>query len=363
MKRATSFLLAVLVALLLSACGAPATTATPAESADIPTATPSPTTTVTATPAPTATATPTATPTPVPTSLTSGLPYDGGYHPILVMIENMPAARPQSGIGQADIVYEAYMESKSVTRFLCVFNDKLPETVGPVRSCRIYFIDIAQEFDSLLAFFGGPKSSGHPADIYSKFRKTDIAIIADGIGNKYGKYYWRSKRRSAPHNVYTDLTKLAELLDPVEPASHFQYSADGLQQGDEVNSINIVYNKHTVDTTYEYDAKNSVYLRSIGGKPMMDALTDEQVTVTNVIVQQARHVSLGTSKGHINVKLTGEGKCDIFTGGKHVEGTWKRESTDDITRYYDGTGQEITLQPGNTWVQIIDKSTPFTYSK
>ncbi len=362
MRRATPFLLAILTTLLLCACGAPAATATPADSAiATPTVTPSPS--ATATPSPTATATPTATPTPAPTSLTSGLPYDGGYHPIMVMIENMPAARPQSGIGQADIVYEAYMEAKSVTRFLCVFNDKLPESVGPVRSCRIYFIDIAQEYDSLLAFFGGPKSSGHPADIYSKFRKTDIAVIADGIGSKYGKYYWRSKRHSAPHNVYTDLTKLAKLLDPMEPASHFQYAADGLMQGDEVNHINIVYNKHTVNTTYEYDAKTGVYLRSIGGKPMMDSLTDQQVTVTNVIVQQARHVSLGTSKSHINVKLTGEGKCDIFTGGMHVEGTWKRDSTDDITRYYDGTGREITLLPGNTWVQIIDKSTPFTYSK
>ncbi len=320
------------------------------------------------TPAETPTQEPTESPTPVPTptptpapppSLTSGLPSGKDYKPVNVQIENMPEARPQAGLSQADIVYECLMEGRSMTRFQCVFNDNLPSNVGPVRSCRLYFVDIAAEYKGVLAFFGGPSTT--VANIYPKINRTlkagNLQVAADGISGRYGtksNLYWRTKERHAPHNVYTDVSKHAALLEkPVEPVSHFLFNEEAVYTGEDINNIEVRYNARTVDTKYIYDKAAQRYNRFIGADPMIDANTNSQVTVKNVIVQYAKTVGLGTSKGHIDIKLIGTGKADVFVNGKHIAATWKRATQDDITKYYDDAGKEIELQPGNTWIQII----------
>lgn len=287
------------------------------------------------------------------------------------MIENRPEARPQAGISQADIVYEALMESRSMTRFQCVFNDTLPTNVGPVRSCRLYFIDIASEYKGLLAFFGGPSTG--PAKIYPKLNKElyrkNIQVAANGITGEYGtntKLYWRITQRKAPHNVYTNLTKFDKFFTaPANAVSHFKFDANTVLNGDDIKNIEIVYNKSSVDTKYVYDPTLTKYKRFIGSAPMMDANNHKQVTVTNVIIQYADTVSMNTSHGHININLFGTGKADIFVGGKHIKATWKHPSEKDITRYYDASGKEVTLLPGNTWVQEVpsDGGVPVKLSK
>lgn len=357
--------------MLLAACDTSVVAPTPTPAAPTVAPTPSPTAepTPTPTPEPTPTPTPEPTPTPAPPSLTSGLPSGKVYKPINIQIENQPAARPQAGIGQADIVYEALMEGRSMTRFQCVFNDNLPTNVGPVRSVRLYFVDIAAEYKGILAFFGGPSRT--VANIYPKIDKTksagNVQVAADGLTNKYGTnsgLYWRVKERPAPHNVYTDLTKMVELLtQPVPEVSHFVFnSAAAYPDGDSAVSIEVKY--PGVDTRYEYDAALGKYKRFIGKDPFIDANTNEQVAVTNILVQYAKHKGLGTEKGHIDITLIGSGDAEVFVGGKHVKATWKRKDQADITHYYDESGKEIELLPGNTFVQVVPLDTKkiVTYS-
>jgi hypothetical protein len=359
MKRALA--LGLCAVLFLTGCSsfavAPAATTQQATEAPTPSPTVEPTPSPTPTPTESPTPVPTPTPTPVPTSLTSGPPSGQEYKPVNVQIENQPQARPQAGMSEADIVYEVLMEGRSMTRFQCVFNDHLPKNVGPVRSCRIYFADIASEYKGVLAFFGGPDHT--KANIYPKINKAvkdgNVQVAADGLTSKYGTksgLYWRIKQRSAPHNVYTDITKLVKLLTkPVPAVSHFNFNADAVLSGDDVTKIEVKY--PAVDTRYEYDAALRKYKRFIGKEPFIDANTKQQITVTNVIVQYAKTVGLGTSKGHIDVKLIGSGDAEVFVGGKHVKATWKRAKQADITRYYDASGKEIEILPGNTWVQIV----------
>ena len=120
MKRILMVAFALIVAVMMMACGA--------ETPDV-----QPTPTPTSTPAPTPTPTPSPTPTPVPTptgpvSYTTGLPFDGAYKPVMVVIENSVPARPQTGLQTADVVYEVPVEG-SITRFVCVFSDNVPEGV------------------------------------------------------------------------------------------------------------------------------------------------------------------------------------------------------------------------------------------
>jgi hypothetical protein len=369
MKR---ILIAVIcVAVLLAGCDKPSSaavspTVTPTASADITTAA----ATVAATPSPTPSATPTPVPTPTPTptappdpnfSVTTGLAVKGPYKPICVMIENMPAARPQKGMGLADIVYEMYVENCSMTRFMCVFNDNIPKEVGPVRSARVYYADIAEEFNGAYCFFGGSQYAD--ASIYKRLKTTTLQVAVNGIQGKYGKYYWRSKDRKAPHNVYTNLTNITPLITAPPLIKHFLFSASSVLAGDDVTKINIPYNKSSINTTYVYDPANKNYKRSVAGKPFMDALTKKQITVTNVIVQNTKLRFTEDFKGHVFIYFIGKGTADIFSGGKHIKATWAKKSTNDPTTYYDESGKEVTLLPGNTWVQVIYNKVPFTYSK
>src|SRR5690625_4983119 len=73
--------------------------------------------------------------------------------PVSVMVNNHPAARPQSGLSQADIVFEILAEG-GITRFLALFQSEQPEVVGPVRSAREYYFELATGYDALYVFHG-----------------------------------------------------------------------------------------------------------------------------------------------------------------------------------------------------------------
>ena len=317
------------------------------------------------TPSPTVSPTPLPTPTPVfdpAISLTSGRKTDKPYKPVCVMIENMPQARPQTGIGQADIVYEMYVENCSMTRFMCVFNDVLPKNVGPVRSARVYYVDIADEYKGAFVFFGG--SMYGEADIYKRLKKSTFEAVINGITGPGGKYFWRIKQRSVPHNVYTNLVTISNLMKAaLPPQRHFEFDANAVYTGDDINTINLVYTKQTVNDTYIYDPVKKNYKRYIANKPMMDDLTKTQVAVTNVIVQHTKLSFSNDFKGHIAIRLIGKGNAEIFIAGKLIKATWEKTATTSPTRYFDENGSDIKLLPGNTWVQVVSDNVITSYKK
>lgn len=303
--------------------------------------------------------------------MTTGLASTGEYQPICVMIENMPEARPQAGLSEADIVYEIYMEGCSITRFEAVFNDNKPTNVGPVRSCRLPFVRIAEEYHSALAHYGGP--DGTDANIYPMLSNLlkNKKLLWDfdgwrdyGENSKYG-IYWRAKGKAAPHNVYSNLTKVSALMtNPVTPVPHFLFDANASLDGDSATNLEIKYTTSSVDTVYKYDEATAKYNRFITGKPMIDENNKQQVAVTNVIIQYAKLTFLNTAKDHIDMEQIGSGKADIMFGGKHIQGSWKKASENDITKYYDASGAEIKLLPGNTWVELVpsNRNVPVKFS-
>ena len=75
------------------------------------------------------------------------------HRPVLATINNHPLARPQSGISDADIIYEIAAEG-NMTRLLALFQSELPEEIGPVRSARDYFVHIAKGLDAFYVAHG-----------------------------------------------------------------------------------------------------------------------------------------------------------------------------------------------------------------
>ncbi|MBQ9941818.1 MAG: DUF3048 domain-containing protein [Christensenellaceae bacterium] len=330
-------------------------------------------------PAPTAaapTATPAPTPEPEPTSATTGLPSTKEYKPITIMIENSPAARPQTGLQQADIVYEAMAEG-GITRMICVFNDQYPVVAGPVRSTRIYYLNIQQEWDSPMVHYGGPSNESKPSYVYGSNTKY-IKVRVDGLKGKYNDYFWRDDARSAPNNVYTDVQKIKDELYDYTPNARdgFSFSADASYTGNTVTEVGVPFlSGKATHTRFLYDAETGLFTRYLGDKAfdVRTVTLDENgkkktetapMTVKNLIIQYANTYTIkGDNKGRRMVDVVGKGNCEYYINGVQVKGTWERESLTSSTHYYDDKGNPIVLQPGNTWIclQPTDDTTTVKY--
>lgn len=351
-KKVYSNLLVVMLVLALCSCGAPEESP---QSTVMPTATPKTTPVQSPSPSPAPNPTVISTPIPVLRSYTTGLPVAERtpYKPVGVMIENSSSARPQYGLQAADIVYEAPVEG--CTRLFCIYNDVLPEKVGPVRSARIYFIKMQQEWDCAYIHFGGPENG--KANVYlssSDHIKTRVNLIK----GKYNDYYWRDKKKKAPHNAYTDVQKCQTLMKEESKVRTFQYADELQYTGKNIKEISLPF--YSGKVTYKYDAAKDVFIRYMGGKPFIDAETKAAVEVKNLIVQYSHFYHGNEAKGRWLCDLTGSGEADFFIGGKHIQGTWKRESYDSPTIYKDSYGEEIILQPGNTWITVHPNSKEIT---
>lgn len=310
-------------------------------------------------PVPTAYATPVPTPTP-----TEYLPYTYpltgvavkepiANRPFMIMVENAPAARPQSGLYRADIVYEVLAEGE-ITRFLSVFQSEPAEIIGPVRSMRPYFVELGVGLDAMLVH------AGWSQDAMNMMVKLKAAHLDEVYGD--GDAYWRSKERKPPHNLYTSVEKAtgrAERrkfrMDWNNPLLYFA-APEHTVTGQPARAIHIPYLLgYKVD--YTYDDAAGVYKRNMAGAPHLDKESGEQITAVNVLVIEAKHRILD-NVGRRDVDVNGPGKGVLFQQGKAQEITWTR--ADGVIRAYSGKN-ELPLLPGKTWVQIVPPATDTTW--
>lgn len=270
----------------------------------------------------------------------------GPYRPVGVMIENSPDARPQSGLIDADVVYEVYVEG-GITRFLALFMSKYPEVAGPVRSVRHYYLDIVQEWDALLVHYGG---SGLAKE---QFPKRPIKRI-DGMEGS--KLYWRDNSRVAPHNAYIDITQCEKLIDYDQKRREIKVSKEKPIIGIEYNTINIPFNSTFSNLQYTYDRETGKNMRGNNGKPSINKENGEQLFADNIVVQYAEHERMDSGVGYKKVDLVGSGSALYFIGGKYFEGKWERASLEEPTLFLDESGEEVGFMEGNLWIHIVPNS-------
>jgi hypothetical protein len=345
MKRFFLILAVVLAAMaVMAACAAqpPEPTETPTEA---PTSEPTPA------PTPEPTEAPTPTPEPRLVSFTTGLPFEGEYKPVMVIIENSAAARPQTGLQTADVVYEVPVEG-TTTRFVCVFADQIPEGVMPVRSARVPFLYIQHEWDAVFMHYGGSGSSGGSgaSSVYKHELHNGIKVDIDGIKGTWSEFYRRVSGKSSPHNVMGDVQRAQSLYDYTPEPLPWLFDSSSVYAGETADKIALPMSSGKNDfVTYAYESGRDVYLRSMSGKAFKSAETGEQVSVRNVIVQYSTYT---TAEGVKLWKMVGGGRADFYIGGQLVKGSWERASADEPTMFYDDKGGQIVLRPGNTWIHI-----------
>jgi hypothetical protein len=282
-----------------------------------------------------------------PTAPLTGLPDPSGKsqtRPALdVKIENTPAARPQTGLDAADVVYEEVVDG-GITRFLAIYNSTSPPVVGPVRSVRGIDPQLVSPVGGVFVYSGGA------AQEIARIRTAPVVLVDESAA---GGAMYRDHSRRSPHNLYARPDQLfGRGGKPVPPPPLFQYlGAGAVFNGQPASSFTVNQSPDRgYDPTYTWDAASGTWKRSYGGTPF--TMTDgTQVAPTNVVVQATVYTPAPGAAGAVG-QTVGQGQVWVFSGGKVAEGTWSRSNVNAPTRYTDANGAPILLTPGRTWVEL-----------
>jgi DUF3048 family protein len=333
-------------------------TASSTEPSDAPSPTASPS------PSPSPSPTPVATPNLVPAPLTGELvdPAIAQRHPIAVMIDDLRPARPQSGLSQADVVWQAPAEG-GIPRYMAIFQTELPKDLGPVRSSRYYFITWAAEWRAVYTHAGGS-----PQALNTLKTKGGGQFVYNLDAFRHPSAFRRIKTRQAPHNLYTtgpNLRKVGLQIgakdQAYKPAWNFAPDAP-IDQRPSGGSITVSYLANTI--TYKYDRTSNTYFRSVTGEAKQtDASNKQRIAPKNVIVMLMKFGPLGDNphKGRLEADVVGSGKAWISTNGMTVVGTWKKTSVTSPTQFFDGQGKPVTLTIGQTFINVMQLTSPVSF--
>lgn len=287
---------------------------------------------------------------------------------ISVMFNNIQAALPQSGISNAEVVYEAPVEG-GITRLMGILEDYQDiERIGSVRSCRNYYVYFAREFNTYYMHFG---QAVYALDLLN----LDSTLNISGLESEGDIVYYRSDDFEAPHNVFTNYNMIQEGIDFLDYTDeysqeylsgngHYKFAEDGapvtLDGGADAAVVVPGYSYN--DAYFTYDAETEKYTRYQYGDTQIDFLTGNALKYDNIILQYCPWEKFDDN-GYLNIDVLSGGAGKYITKGKAIDITWKKDAVDTeyafanenfgVTHYYDADGNEITLNQGKTWVCIV----------
>jgi hypothetical protein len=285
---------------------------------------------------------------------------------VIVKIDNDAAASPQSGLDQADVVYEEVVEG-GITRYLAVFQSQDADPVGPVRSVRETDADIVRPIGGLFAYSGG---------IPPFVNLIDSTGIIDVGANDDGGAYYRSNARNAPDNLYTSTTVLRQRtpIGAGPPPPLFDYVGAHqkfMEPGEKAVSQATVTMSGATVATWSYDAATKQWNRSTNGVPQSVTVgttlsPGPAVAFTNIIVEMVPYQNTGYTDPAGNpvpdANIVGSGHAVILSDGELTDATWSKPTPSAITTYQASDGSPIRLLRGTTWVMLAPEGTPIASS-
>jgi hypothetical protein len=300
------------------------------------------------------------------------LPRGGVFnHPITVMIDNHVDAVPQSGFNNAAVVFEALAEG-GITRFMMVFNGDAftPSAIGPVRSTRLYFGQLALGFKAVHVHAGGSPQG------LALMANNPQAIDIDALRRGNGGPFYRTNTNVAPHNLFTSANGLtvriaqkgvgtiqAATTDangaavPVaDPDVGYLYRDDSdVSVRPTGQRVSYYFLNRYTGATWIYDPTSNSYGRTVNGKIARDANTKNQITVKNLIVMEVPSQRImGDTKGRMDVEVIGKGAAVIYQDGLVFDVEWRKESAEAPLRFYylDGV-TEVSMVRGQMWITVL----------
>jgi hypothetical protein len=281
--------------------------------------------------------------------------------PVAVMVNNALPARPQSGLMDADLIYEIVAEG-GITRYLAIFLSKTPEIVGPIRSIREYYLPfVLENGNSSLMHIG------YSPQALQKISQWDVF----SIGLKGADFYRDNHENysvATEHTAYSkgsDLFNFSQSLrgstgDSIEM---WKFKEDGVKDSkfQDAQTVQIDF-WYPGDYTgyFKYDPKTNEYIRYSGvtknGTPeiLLDRETGKEVRVKNVIIQMALEFPIpNDDKNRLDYKVLGSGNVYVLQDGKVIKGVWKKDELKSRTKFYNENSDEIELNRGKIWVSVV----------
>ncbi len=263
-----------------------------------------------------------------------------------IMIENSPSARPQSGIKEAGVVFEAIAEG-GITRYLTLHQQDKPQMIGPVRSVRPYFVDWLTPYNASVVHVGGSAAA--------------LAQVRNGTYRDLDQffnpaYFWRATDRYAPHNVYTSFAKL-DALNGAKGYTSSQFV--GMMRTDphpsakpDASQIAINFSSSLYNTSYTYDPATNHYNRFLAGAPHLDR-EEGQITPSVVIAMKVDENTIMQDGYREAIATLGTGQAIIFQNGTAQTVTWHKEKPSTQLTFTDTNGNEVALVRGQTWIAAV----------
>ncbi len=290
--------------------------------------------------------------TPVPASEFYTEYTEATARPVAVMVDNDNSdAWPHAGLTDAFLVYEVPVEG-GATRLMALFGARATEKIGPVRSSRHYFLDYALEHDAIYTHFG-----------YSPRAMNDIPALGVNningvVGSDSGTFWRENKYVGDYHSAFTSMEKIAATTDAKgyrtqreKAPLNFAEQDTPIEGGTTAETVKIPY-AGFYSAGFTYDAEAGTYARLMNGAP--HALQgDAEIAAKNIIIMQMRTYPLGDGSARINIDTVGSGKGYYISMGQCIPITWEKSARAEKTVWKDEAGNEITLNPGQTWVELL----------
>lgn len=268
-----------------------------------------------------------------------------------VMINNHPAARPQSGLSKADLVFEILTEG-ATTRFLALFHSEMPDIVGPVRSAREYFFELGRDYNAIYVFHGAAQF------VLDMISNRSIEHLNGGIHDNDLKLFKRESFRKAPHNSYFLMNNAYEfaekkgydITNKLNPLTFISEKDEVKGDGAATRAkIGYIGKQPYYTVEYSYDEQSESYFRFSDGVQSKELNTEDPVRAHNVFIIEASHEVID-KEGRRAVDLKSSGQGILIQKGVKHHVTW--ENRDGIiTPVKDG--KAIGLVPGKTWINVV----------
>jgi hypothetical protein len=264
--------------------------------------------------------------------------------PVLaVKIDNVPQARPPTGLTKADIVYLIPVEG-GLSRIFAVFSSHFPPVIGPVRSTREDDLELLRQFGRPAFAFSGAQPQLLPV--------VEHARIVDLYDGRVGGYF-RNPSQVAPHNLYARTSQLLAESPGASKAHDIGFRFGPAPSGGRpASSFSVGY--PAASFSFRWSARRSGWLVGMDGTPAR-SVEDGQLAAATVVIQYtrvgtSRFLEAGTRPPY--AYTVGSGRAVVLRGGHSYAATWSRPKPDGGTTFTAPGGQPMTFARGQVWIVL-----------
>ncbi len=286
--------------------------------------------------------------------------------PVSIMVNNINVSLPQSGISDADIIYECLAEG-GITRLMMISNDwENLSKIGSCRSARDYYIDYAESYNCIFIHAGG---STYAYDTIAARGTNNI----DGVRGPGGAMFYRDQDRINSGYGYEHTLFIydgAAIKSTIESVGYSTTKAEGYEEpvnlmpwgetatlDNAAKHIKVVMSNYQV-VDYVFDEDEGKYLRwQYSGMPHMDDGAGEQLAFENVVLMFNDSGAIaGDDKNRIWMQTTGTGTGYYITDGTYEEITWQKDAHDSPIKFFYLDGTEVEFNRGKTMINVVNNA-------